>query len=126
MRAGGPGLADTTVVPVDAADVDLGTCAAFLQKEIDASAQPTRGGSPADSTETPSSTSLQDLRTTLNCSGLTSCAVDLVMNSWRPTIQISYDTFIRKWQFYVARKKIRNPAHEHVASFSRQVPVIVQ
>lgn len=39
------------------------------------------------------------------------------MNSWRPTTQKAYDTYIKRWQMYVEKKKIEKATHIHVLNF---------
>ena len=80
-------------------------------------AQQARGSSSPDREEALASSSLQDLRKSFRQSGLNKDATDLLIKSWRPNSAKSYDSYIRRWEHFVNKNKIKNTSHIDVANF---------
>ena len=84
-------------------------------------AQQARGSSSPDREEALASSSQQDLRKSFRQSGLNKDATDLLIKSWRPNSAKSYDSYIRCWEHFVNKNKIKNTSHRRSKFLGRTV-----
>lgn len=83
--------------------------------------QPTRSDPPSPAEKTPKLAGLQSIRIPLEKAGLTQKSTDLLLDSWRPNTQKSYNTYIHKWHNFLTENSIISPSHIDVANFLTQL-----